>query len=252
MKSGDVLCLIWQDGVTVPDRAARARFETAFHALLPVRHVALKAGGACSNPLALADSLELAPALPLGDVLVEELPLDLPYDTLVLLLPQDAECEAEQLGGAVVEALHLMIRTGGLPMERETDALFVSAHVAARRARHMGARDAGFDAARFCIGMARSLGRIWGGAKATDPTMFTRPDFLVQVPFLMHLRALDPFFTAPDPSQIPDALLDVAAEPISLSAWVARMESVLRAIFGAPVRGPARVPSSFPKAFNPD
>ena len=57
----------------------------------------------------MSDSLELAPGLPLGDVLVEELPLDLDYDTLVVMLPSGEQNLGSLLGGAVAESLILAL-----------------------------------------------------------------------------------------------------------------------------------------------
>ena len=134
MRSGEVLSLIWQDGVTLPIHDGYRAFETMFSRILPVRAVCLLAGASCTRPLAMSDELELAPALPLGDVLVEELPVDLPYGTLVLFLPERDTDLSALMGAAVGEALQLLLNQAGLPMERETDALYLVAHAAMRRA----------------------------------------------------------------------------------------------------------------------
>ncbi|MCR8550577.1 hypothetical protein M4578_22370 [Salipiger sp. P9] len=253
MRRGNVLNLIWQGEVSLPAEDRYTGFEALFSQILPVRCTALLAGGECSRPLAMADGLELAPSLPLGDVLVEELPLDLPYDTLVLFLPRSQTDLSRLMGGAVGETLQLMLSLGNLPMERETDALYLMAHAAARRAAALRAGGAALDIRAFCEGLGRSLGQYWLADQRSllpDPNLFARPDFLWQPQLRAYLTELDPGFSAPDPHMIDDDLLCVSDDPLGLDDWAERMEIVLRAVLGAPERENLPLQSGFPSRFN--
>ncbi|WP_335949303.1 hypothetical protein [Salipiger bermudensis] len=253
MRSGEVLSLIWQDGVTLPIHDGYRAFETMFSRILPVRAVCLLAGASCSRPLAMSDELELAPALPLGDVLVEELPVDLPYGTLVLFLPERDTDLSALMGAAVGEALQLLLNQAGLPMERETDALYLVAHAAMRRAAGLRAQGSALDTEAFALGLGQSLERHWvveQGGRLPDPTLFSRPDFLWQPLLQGYLSRLDPGFTAPDPRMVNGDLLRVADTPLVLPEWVSRMEAVLRAVLGAPERQTPTLQSRLAARFN--
>ncbi|GAA4228322.1 hypothetical protein GGQ68_003444 [Sagittula marina] len=253
MRSGEILGLIWRDGVALPSDGGHRNFEALFGQILPVRTAALLAGKACPHPLAMSDELELAPALPLGDVLVEELPLDLPYGTMVLFLPEWETDMSLLLGGAVGETFQLMINLACVPMERETDALYLLAHAAVRRVAGLAARGCPVDPGAFNLGLAGCLQRHWAGssgAQIMDPTLFAREDFLWQPSLTHYLARLDPGFTAPDPRIISADLLGVSDQPLQLPEWTSRMEAVMRAVLGAPEREPAPVHSGLAARFN--
>ncbi|APZ50348.1 hypothetical protein Ga0080574_TMP14 (plasmid) [Salipiger abyssi] len=253
MRRGKVLDLIWQDDVSLPDPQAYGTFKKLFSQILPVRFEALTAGGACERPLAMSDGLELAPALPLGDVLVEELPLDLPYGTLVLFLPRAQTDMAQLLGAAVGESLQLLLSLASVPMERETDALYVMAHAAARRFTALRATGVVLDMRGFCQGLGQSLHRYWLADQRPllpDPNLFARPDFLWQPQLTRYLRDLDPGFSAPDPQMIDDDLLCVSDDPLDLEEWAERMEIVLRATLGAPERVATPLQTGLSSRFN--
>ncbi|MCA0994896.1 hypothetical protein [Alloyangia pacifica] len=239
--------------MSLPAKSYGARFQAAFTAILPVRVAVLQAGGACTRPLVMADELELAPALPLGDVLVEELPIELPYGTMIVMLPEGSRSFSEQLGEAVGEALLLAQSLGGVPMEHETDALYLMAHAAARRAAALRLEGHRVDAQRFSIGLGRCLGRHWLADRRSllpDPALFARPDFLWQRQLSVYLADLDPGFSAPDPFDVPADLLRVSDAPLRLADWAGRTETMLRAVMGAPEREDVPLQSSLATRFN--
>ncbi|WP_226627475.1 hypothetical protein [Alloyangia pacifica] len=245
--------MIWRDGVTLPAARFRNRFHAALTSILPVEVVILAAKGACDRPLVMADELELAPALPLGDVLVEELPLDLPYSTMVVLLPESDAPFSELLGETVGEALLLAQSLGGVPMEHETDALYIMAHAAMRRAAALGLEGHDVESQGFCRGLGRCLSRHWLADRRPllpDPLLFRRSDFLWQRQLAVYLAELDPGFSSPDPLMVPEDLLTVADAPLRLSDWAARTETMLRAVMGAPEREEAPLGSEVAARFN--
>ncbi|WP_163851513.1 hypothetical protein [Pseudooceanicola aestuarii] len=206
------------------------RFSAAFEALVPASATFLSCRGA-DLPRVLTDDTELAPALPLGDVLAEELALDVPYDCLVVLVPEGADDRfSRALGRAVGDCLLIAQDRGHLPMERETDALFMLAHSAARLACTARLRDLGVEARPFCLGLADSLDRFWcrGAAKGGSGALFARSDFLSQPQLTAYLRRLDPCFTAPEPRRIPIDLLTVSGSGLGVGDWIACLQAGLR------------------------
>ncbi|MBE9637124.1 hypothetical protein IQ782_09760 [Salipiger pacificus] len=225
----------------------------ALTAILPVQAETLMARGDCRHPLVMADELELAPALPLGDVLVEELPLDLPYGTMVVMLPVSGVSFSQLLGETVAEALLLAQSLGGVPMEHETDALYIMAHAAMRRAAALGREGHEVEPQGFCRGLGRSLSRHWLAERRPllpDPMLFSRSDFLWQRQLAVYLADLDPGFSSPDPLLVPEDLLSVSDTPLRLSDWVSRTETMLRAVMGAPEREYMPLKASFAARFN--
>lgn len=253
MRSGDVLKLIWRDGVALPEMVFGLRFHAALTAILPVRSEVLMARGDCERPLVMADDLELAPALPLGDVLVEELPLDLPYGTMVVMLPDTQAPFSQLLGETVGEALLLAQSLSGIPMEHETDALYIMAHAAMRRAAALGLEGHEVDPQGFCRGLGRALSRHWLAERRPllpDPMLFQRSDFLWQRQLAVYLSDLDPGFTSPDPLLVPEDLLRVSDTPLRLADWAGRTETMLRAVMGAPEREDVPLKTSLAARFN--
>ena len=246
MLGQQVLDLIWEDGVAMPDAETSRYFLNLFSRILPVRTAPLVAGAACERPLAMSDSLELAPGLPLGDVLVEELPLDLDYDTLVVMLPSGEQNLGSLLGGAVAESLILALSLGEMPLERENEALHALAQAALRRAAELEGAGAALDMAGFRRGMALGLGRCWMAGE----TLTATPDFLTSPAMIAHLTRLDPDFAEPDLCLFGSRLLDVSSEPLALEEWIGRTSMMLRACLGAPESEFEPLPQDISARFN--
>lgn len=232
MLGQHVLDLIWDNSVAMPDPEISQEFLSLFSRILPVRSAPLMAGGACRQPHVMSDNLELAAGLPLGDVLVEELPLELCYDTLVVFLPKGQRNLGGLLGGAVAESLILALSMGDVPFERETEALHALAQAALRRAGELAAAGARLDVAGFHQGLAQALGRHW----MVDPSVIALPEFLTSPALLAHLAQLDPGFVPPDVSIFGSRLVDVSPDPLTMEEWVGRTTMMLRACLGAPER----------------
>jgi len=241
MRTEHVLRSIWQGDVRPGDGAAARGFARAFQDIVQVRTLPLHIAGT-ETPVVMAEDSELMPALPLGDVLAEELELEVPYGTLVVLLPETGPCApgrtglSRALGMAVAEALLLAVVQGGLPVERQTDALYICAHAAARLTATAALHRRGVDRPAFGLGLAAGLSGFWrGGPLQGDAgALFARPDFLWSSDLAAHLQRLDPAFTCPDPTTIPADLLRVSEGPTGLPLWISRVEGTLRHVLGAP------------------
>lgn len=253
MLGRQVLNLVWENRVALAEQEFDAVFGRLFTSILPVRHAALVMTNGSNLTVAMSDGLEVAAGLPLGDVLVEELPLDLPYDSLVLFLPREISCISQLLGGAVAETILLTLGSCALPLERETEALYTMAHAATLRAEELATAGAQIEMSAFCRGMGDSLSRHWLADRpgcAMAPSAFHQKDFLRSGQVLGYLPQLDPGFTPPDYSRINSNLLRVAETPLGLEEWAERIDCVLRALLGAPERNVAPYESKISALFN--
>lgn len=242
MRTEEVLRSIWQGDVRPGDGTAARGFARSFEDIVQTRVLPLRIAGP-ETPVVMAEDAELMPALPLGDVLAEELGLDVPYGTLVVLLPETGPCApggtglSRALGMAVAEALLLAVVQGGLPVERQTDALYICAHAAARLAATAALHRRGVDRPAFGLGLAAGLSGFWHGgplAPGDAAAIFARPDFLWSSELAAHLHRLDPGFTCPDPTAISADLLRVSDAPTGVPLWISRVEGTLRHVLGAP------------------
>ncbi|MGR3571041.1 hypothetical protein [Brevirhabdus sp.] len=235
MNVKELLNRIWQGQATgKPDRYTR-ELLAAYAALVPARVLPVLLAAPMDRPMLIPDETELMPALPLGDVLSEELDLHVPYGTLILILPDArhrgaADRFSADLGVMVAESLLVAMDHGGLPMERETDTLYMLAHSAARMARAPQLQRKGVDLPGFMRGLGRSLAAYWGATQAPldDRTLFARQDFLWTPQLASYLRTLDAGFTAPDPVAIPADLIGVDGTGLVLGEWIARLEAGVR------------------------
>lgn len=113
---------IWGDAIECRAPSDMSPLAKLLSALLTVPTVALvsHAGGARAH--ALMESAELLPGASLGDVLAEELGIDIPHDAVVLIEPV-ASAEAEEISGhALGQQLgHILVElasTGHSPLIR--------------------------------------------------------------------------------------------------------------------------------------
>ena len=246
MKTGKLLPMIWQGDVAAAD--ADSDLMRAFTALVPVCMVPVLADRGVAQPMVLSDDAELSPALSIGDVLAEELSLDVPYGSLVVVWPRRGPGTrfSRDLGHAVGESLLIAQSRGRLPAESETDTLFMLALSAAQTVRTRQMRALGVDARPFCLGLADSLGTYWRGtgrARRETGSIFSRPDFLWQPQLAGYLRELDPCFSAPNPMSVPVDLMSMSGGPLSVSHWIACLETAVHDAVETPVSGLARRPS---------
>lgn len=251
MRTEKLLRSIWREDVRVGDNATSRAFARGFQDIIQVRTLPLRIAGT-EAPVVMAEDTELMPGLPLGDVLAEELELDVPYGTLVVMLPETGPCKdmphglSRAFGQAVADTLLLAVVQSGLPVDRQTEALYYCAHAAARMTACAALHRRGIDRRAFGLGLGIGLSGFWrnGALSLPEPAeIFTRPDFLWTSELVAYLRRLDPAFSAPDPAAIPGDLLRVSDGPTGLALWIARVESNLRHVLGAPAQELEKTPS---------
>jgi hypothetical protein len=231
MRHDRLLELIWQGDVKLGTGPGARRLQRAMAALLPLRMVCLEAASGVDRSVLMTDDTELLPELPIGDVLVEELAIDVPVGSLVVLREADLLTRpmlddeiSYDLGVLVAEALLGIIRSGAFPVERETDALYAMARSYHAMIGGTGFMHLGLVPAQFRVGLAAGLCTYWAGtrsARSDTSGLFLRPDFLTCPRMLNYLRDMDSNFTAPD--RIPVGLMLFSGGPCTYDDWLAQV-----------------------------
>ncbi|TGD61878.1 hypothetical protein EYC08_17570 [Tabrizicola sp. WMC-M-20] len=164
------------------------------------------------QPVVLLDSTELMPGVAAGDVVAEELGIEVPYGSVIVI--DNIINHAIRVGpgasgnfGHVIGEMLLRLMAGGeFPLGAETNALYRMACACQKffdDASHTGL---GLDMRFFRTGLATALGAYWAG---TGPAAryFTRPDALGSANVLAYLHDLDASFRVPEPASVPATLL---------------------------------------------
>ena len=226
--------------------AESAVLKRLMNALLPVRTVCLAAATGVDRVAVLTDEIEVMPDLPLGDVLAEELSIDVPYGALILLCDEDTIAPPMDLGElsydlglAVGKTLLTVLRSGAFPIERENEALYIMACGYHALARTSGMRTLGLVPERFARGLVAPLGAYWSGARMPQTersTLFIGDDCLARPALRAYLRTLEPGFSAPEPGRIPSGLLAFDDGTCSLESWMAKVSRAVESVMApAPV-----------------
>lgn len=170
MKRSVFLEQIWGGSVTLFEGGEPGEIARGVMALLPVRTVSLRNAGSHELPRIMSEAEELLPGLTLGDVLGEELGIDVPFGALIVFEEVATAPEGLARDHDAVEAGkeailgHLVPGTARPPHERET----------AERARRAAQIAAGFrDGAlneQFFGAATRAV------AKADDRRQLSRGD----------------------------------------------------------------------------
>lgn len=242
MVQQKLLEMIWRGSVSPARGIDDARFARTFRALIPVQAVMLSAQRGIDRAAVLLDEVELMPQLPLGDVIAEELSVEVPYGALIVLREAPGQrMEASDsdlsydLGIAVAETLLAVIRSGLFPMKCETLALYAMASSYDRLVESSGFRHLGVVPENFREGLAGVLGAYWSGVRdcRADATgLFDRADFLHRAELLTYLEQLDASFHRPRPGTIPAALMHFPGGARSFSEWLAGVDVALAPLLG--------------------
>lgn len=228
MNYKNLLEMIWSGAVSRRPAQSRTPAAKLLSVLLPVRPVELVVTGGLLRPELLLDSAELLPGVTLGDVLAEELDLDLPYGSVILLEAAEAAPgrTAREVSGDVGhlmgEMLLRLVGSGALPLERETDALVRLALSSQKLATSPALRLLGLDAERYAASLTEALGIYWSGRQpcgrvASDA--FSGPRGLECPEVLDYLGRLDAGFLPPSAETIPDNLLHPRSGVGSYADW---------------------------------
>ncbi len=234
MRNGELLEMIWRGDIVSSDSDAARRMARVLGTLVPLPIICLSARTGVDRSLLLLEETELMPGLPLGDVLAEELGIDVPYGAMVVIGGADlaagraADGDLSHAAGLLVgEALLDAVRRGIFPLEKETDALYVMACSYHRLAGGAALQQLGLVPAQFRRGLGASLGAYWSGARSclTDSSgLFAQPDFLDSPRLIDYLAALDAGFTAPASDRVRAGLLLFPGGARDHDDWLALVE----------------------------
>ncbi|MWD28458.1 hypothetical protein E0K89_013315 [Aquicoccus sp. SCR17] len=238
-----MLELVWEGAVQPAEGRGAARLRRLLKAMLPVRIVCLSAATGIDRVTVLPDELEVMPALPLGDVIAEELPVEVPYGSLLLICdadvfqpePTDAELSYD-LGIAVGQTLLTVLRRGIFPLERENEALYVMACAFDRMAQGTALQHLGMVSGEFSKGLAGVLAGYWSGSRLGGTErggLFLRPGCLGSPELRSYLRTLDPTFAAPAHGRVPAGLLAFPGGTRSFQDWLERVRVTVTGTFSA-------------------
>lgn len=231
---------VWTGRIRTARGSDTLALSRQLRALVPVHHVLLTAEASVDRIAVLPDDTEMMPALPLGDVLVEELSLDVPYGALVVLRDPGSPGPVSYDAGLIMgEVLLMVLRSGVIPMVRETDALFAMAASYDQIVEASGFRHTGMETTEFRLGLAASLGAYWSGARragADTCGLFDRPDFLRRPDLLRYLRALDACFTLKGVEEVPARLMLAQGGTRGFDTWTTEIARVVSAQIGVPAR----------------
>lgn len=183
------------------------------------------------------------PALPLGDVLTEELDLDVPYGALVVVeeadpqsLGRTGQTMSYDLGGVVAETLLAVLRHGNFPLQQESDALYLMASAYHRMAEASHFQHQGLVPAAFRMGLGGGLGSYWTGTRGGRDDisgLFLTADFLECPRLRGYLQSIDAGFTGPDPQIVPKGLMRGAGSR-HLDDWAGAVRARIDVALGAP------------------
>lgn len=231
----NTLELIWRGDISPATGQGARRITRALAALLPLRIVTLVAASRLDRSLLIPAETELLPDLPLGDVLAEELGIDVPDGSLVVIGdaallsgPLHDDDLSYELGILIAEALLGVVKREIFQLDRETDALYAMACSYHRLVGGAGFRHLGVIPAQFRAGLAAGLCTYWAGARSarSDTSgLFLRPDFLESPRLRDYLARVDASFTAP--ASIPAGLMLFTGGPCSYGGWLKRVEKAV-------------------------
>ncbi|KKL26999.1 hypothetical protein LCGC14_2389580, partial [marine sediment metagenome] len=212
MTHDNLLESIWRNDVASATGAGARKAARLLRALIPVRHVCLASAQVSDRGRVFSEETEVIPSLPLGDVLAEELGLDVPYGALVILMDAEALKAPVQdgdlsydLGLIVGDVLVDVIRQGTFALDHEASALYIMASCYHRLAESAALQSLGLRPSRFRAGLAVTLSAYWSGARSgmTDTSgLCLGRDFLDCPKLRAYLKAVDPGFNVPVPAEV--------------------------------------------------
>ncbi|MFC4669556.1 hypothetical protein ACFO5X_13420 [Seohaeicola nanhaiensis] len=239
MRTG-VLEQIWQGVIRATAPGEGKRVRRIIQAMIPAQTVFLSGAVGSDRAHVFHDEMEVMPELGLGDVIVEELSVDVPYGSLVVICdedclasPVDLEIASFDVGIVVAKTLLGVLRLGAFPIERENEALYVMACAYERMARSAGLQQLGLIPSEFSKGLTSTLGAYWSGAMRahTDRSgLFLNGQTLSGPEVRAYLQALDPAFAAPAAELLPSDLLVFSGGRHALSDWLEMLRGAVNAV----------------------
>lgn len=170
MHSVTLLEGIWEGGVITTQSRLSKKVKHLLKLMLPFHTVCLGASSAVACSRIISEEIELLPALPLGDVMAEELSMDVPRGSMIVILKEQNNKAAMhqsdvsyQLGLIIGDMLLSIIGDGVFPLEYETEALRVMANSYCLLVENLERQHQEICSTSFHNGLSCSVNEYWNG-----------------------------------------------------------------------------------------
>jgi hypothetical protein len=171
----DVLSVLWSGGACAVGDSEAGAFTQLLRALSPVRAMLVATEGGALEERVLLDDMEIMPSLSIGDIMAEELNLQVPYGTVIAFVPSEAmqDCtppsvRGESLGKILGQIILEAVNRGSFPMEAEIGMIFRLAATSVSTAVHLETRTGQISSWAFERAIAETLYRGLAGHESSD------------------------------------------------------------------------------------
>ncbi|PCH94796.1 MAG: hypothetical protein COB84_07075 [Rhodobacteraceae bacterium] len=175
MHNGTLLEGIWNGHITSTQSRFSKDIKHLLKSILPFYTVCLSANTATISSRILPEEIELLPALPLGDILAEELSENVPHGSMIVIL-KEQNCKAVmnkpdvsyQLGLIIGDMLLGIIGEGVFPLKYETEALRVMANSYCYLIENLERQQHEICSSSFHNGLSYAVSAYWNGSTQND------------------------------------------------------------------------------------
>lgn len=174
----DVLSVLWSGGASAVGDGEAGTFAQLLRALSPVRAMLVATEGGALEERVLLDDMEIMPSLSIGDIMAEELNLQVPYGTVIAFVPEAAmqDCappsvRGESLGKLLGQIILEAVNRGSFPMESEIGMIFRLAATAVSTAVHLETRTGQISSSAFECAVAATLHRGLAGHESREKNL---------------------------------------------------------------------------------
>jgi hypothetical protein len=214
MQNKEFVQNIWNGEITATLNDGSNPLDRLLKPLLPVNTVCLSMKD-CKQTLVWSDRKEVMPGITVGDLISEEMNIDVPYGTMVIIhdsnLPLASMEEASYAVGRIVgAALVFAACSAKVGVARENEALYIMSVCYSEIVQSEFLRSIGLGIEHFHLGLGSALRAFWIGTDsgASDRSgIFLNWQFLNTGQLLNFLRNLDPTFTPPKRGRIKSAMI---------------------------------------------
>lgn len=169
MHNGTLLTGIWDGGVRTTQSRLSKEIKHQLKLIFPLQTACLSAGSAVTCGRIIPEEVELLPALPLGDILAEELSENVPHGSMIVIL-KEHECKSAmnkseisfQLGLIIGDLLLGIVGDGVFPMRYETEALRVMVNSYCSHIENLEKQQKKICSVSFHNGLSQSVSEYWG------------------------------------------------------------------------------------------
>lgn len=175
MQNETLLKSIWNGNITTTQSRFSKEVKGFLNLLLPFQTVCLRDNSMIASSRIIPEEIELLPALPLGDILAEELSIDVPLGSMVVVLkeqnsrtPISQPDVSYQLGLIIGEVLLGIIGDGVFPLGYEAEALRVMANSYVKLVENFEGQQQKICSTSFHTGLSHSISEYWAGPAQND------------------------------------------------------------------------------------